>query len=94
MAIIEPTLELESSAFEHGLRYLIGIDEVGRGAVAGPVAIGAALIALPVADFPKGLRDSKLMTALSRQRMSPQLVEWLKVSQVGYASPDEIDDLG
>ena len=94
MAIVEPTLTLEQSAFDHGLRFLIGIDEVGRGAVAGPIAVGAAVLALPVTEFPLGLRDSKLLTALARRRMLPLVHDWLLSSAVGYATAREIDQIG
>lgn len=94
MAIIEPTLSFELSAQSHGLRFLIGLDEVGRGAVAGPIAVGAALLALPVAEFPEGLRDSKQLTALARRRMFPLVQQWLLHSSVGYATANEIDEYG
>src|SRR5690606_16414777 len=94
MARIDPTLTLEQSAAERGIRFLIGLDEVGRGAVAGPIAVGAALLALPVEEFPMGLRDSKQLTTLARQNMVSRLDEWLLCSAVGYADSSEIDHQG
>ena len=63
----EPTLEIERQLLtEHEL--VIGVDEVGRGALAGPVAVGACVIGAAQLEqgAPAGLRDSKLLTAKRR----------------------------
>ena len=53
---VDPTLTVERELFDGGARCVIGVDEVGRGAIAGPVVVGVALIRSP-RDFPAGLRD-------------------------------------
>jgi ribonuclease HII len=76
-----PTLQTESKLFERGNRFVIGIDEVGRGAIAGPVAVGVSLIDKQNPDlnsWPEKLQDSKLMTPKSRPRLLPPLRLGLK----------------
>jgi len=72
---------------------------VGRGALAGPVAVGAALLdshspSFVAADWPSALADSKLMTAKSREATAPAVAEWVSAWQVAYASAAEIDSQG
>jgi ribonuclease HII len=93
-----PSLELEHSLIQVGRRYIIGIDEVGRGAIAGPVAVGAALLdsqsrtyTLP---WPAALADSKLMTEKARVSTAPQIADWVAGSAIGYSSSKEIDQNG
>jgi ribonuclease HII len=89
--VIEPTLEVETGLWD-ARPLVIGIDEVGRGALAGPVSVGA--FALARCDVvPDGLRDSKLMTARARERTAPLVREW-GVAAVGHASAAEIDAVG
>ncbi|MFD0803649.1 ribonuclease HII, partial [Streptomonospora algeriensis] len=69
-----------------------GVDEVGRGAWAGPVVVCAA-----VADGtepPEGLTDSKKLTPRRRSGMSGTLRDWVRDHAIGSAEPGEIDDLG
>lgn len=94
MARPEPTLEMERSLFDAGVRLVAGIDEVGRGAIAGPVTIGVALIDANVGPVPDGLRDSKLMTAPKREAMVPLLATWARQIATGSASAAEIDRFG
>jgi len=75
-----------------GYRLICGLDEVGRGALAGPVAAGAVVLAGPL-DLP-GLDDSKLLTPLQRRRLSPLIVRGAAASAVGYAQAWEVDRLG
>ena len=74
------------------MRRIIGIDEVGRGCIAGPVA-ACAFVFKSRAKAPEGLRDSKKLTALARERLFPVLC---KSGAFGYgeASSAEIDELG
>lgn len=51
---------------------LAGVDEVGRGSLAGPVSVGIALVDADVGQAPDGLRDSKRMTPAARERMAPK----------------------
>lgn len=85
-----PTLDVEL-----GLgRLVIGIDEVGRGAIAGPVAVGAVAID-PAAVSPlAGVRDSKLLTEARREAIHDALMAWGSARAVGLASAREVDELG
>jgi ribonuclease HII len=92
-----PTLLTESKLFERGNRFVIGIDEVGRGAIAGPVAVGLSLIDKlnPELDsWPEKLQDSKLMTPKSRAEITQPLEQWVERFAVGYSSNEEIDSQG
>ncbi|MFI0899746.1 ribonuclease HII [Streptomyces sp. NPDC020983] len=75
-----------------GVRTVAGIDEVGRGAWAGPVTVCAAVTGLR--RPPEGLTDSKLITPLRRTRLAAVLTGWVTSYALGQASSEEIDDLG
>ena len=60
-----------------------GMDEVGRGALAGPVAVGVALIGIDAAPVPEGLTDSKALTARRREALVDPVREWALASAVG-----------
>ena len=92
-----PSLDSERRIFERGNRFVIGIDEVGRGAIAGPVAVGVSLIdkANPALEaWPEKLQDSKLMTPKSRSEIASPLMDWVSSYAVGFSSNKEIDQLG
>lgn len=91
-----PSLEIERAlAREHGVRFVIGVDEVGRGAIAGPVAVGAALIDITSADdWPSELRDSKLMSEKSRERNAPLVADWVLASGIGMTPASRIETDG
>ncbi len=91
---ITPTLDLERELFNSGVRFLGGVDEVGRGAIAGPVTVGIAVIDATVVDVPKGLRDSKLMSKAARARMIEPTKDWVLDYAIGSATADEIDAIG
>ncbi|MGI8393903.1 ribonuclease HII [Leucobacter sp. W1038] len=89
----DPTLEFESACFEDGVPLVIGVDEVGRGAVAGPVAVGVHAVIAGTPSFPQGLRDSKLLSEKRRETLAPLVAAW-GAGAVGYASAAEIDERG
>ncbi|MBO1902073.1 ribonuclease HII [Leucobacter weissii] len=89
----DPTLDLERACFEAGAVAVIGVDEVGRGAIAGAVAVGAHAVLAGVEAFPRGLRDSKLLSERRREALAPEVAGW-GPGEVGYASPAEIDEHG
>jgi ribonuclease HII len=94
---IYPSLNSERRIFERGNRFVIGIDEVGRGAIAGPVAVGVSLIDktnTALDAWPEKLQDSKLMTAKTRTEISQPLSEWVSSFAVGFSSNSEIDEWG
>lgn len=70
-----------------------GVDEVGRGAIAGPLAIGLVVVDGTRAA-PAGLKDSKLLSAKARAYLAPRIVAWSQASAVGWASPQEVSDQG
>lgn len=89
-----PSLRKEKSMLREGPRYLAGCDEVGRGALAGPVSVGVVVIDAGVGRVPAGLADSKLLTAARREALVPVIRRWCVASAVGHAGPDEIDTWG
>ncbi|GAA3041740.1 ribonuclease HII [Streptomyces olivoverticillatus] len=68
------------------------MDEVGRGAWAGPVTVCAAVTGLR--RPPEGLTDSKLLTLKRRTALAGQLESWVTAYALGHSSPQEIDELG
>jgi ribonuclease HII len=90
----KPSLRIERQLFRSGVTRLAGMDEVGRGALAGPVSVGVAVIVSTTSTAPKGLRDSKLMLADKRTAMIPKVRQWAESLAVGHASPQEIDAFG
>jgi len=90
-----PTLDVERELGRDGTRLVIGIDEVGRGALAGPVAVGLCVILADTVDpFPEGLRDSKLLSEPARERIAPLAGVWALDWSVGLAAAAEVDSLG
>ena len=94
MAVSDPTLDVEFDLLRTGASFVIGCDEVGRGALAGPVAVGFAAINASVVTIPAGLRDSKMLSEPRRERLAPLAVAWASHSAVGLASAAEVDELG
>lgn len=94
MAHPEPTLDIERSLFADGVRVVAGMDEVGRGAIAGPVTIGIVAVNSDVAEMPVGLRDSKLMTPKRREAMVSTVQQWSLAWATGSATAQEIDAFG
>ena len=90
-----PTIEFERSIADR--RYLIGIDEVGRGAIAGPVAVGAFVVdvsQLTELAIPPKLKDSKLMTEKARNEVFLELEARTPGYAVGYVDAKTIDQQG
>ncbi|WP_349827603.1 ribonuclease HII [Brevibacterium litoralis] len=90
-------LTLERSLFEAGHRSVIGMDEVGRGCIAGPVGVGAVrfdLERLLAGPIPAGIDDSKKIAASRRGALADTVRDWQPDSTVAYADPAEIDALG
>src|SRR5580765_7086161 len=87
-----PSRSLERELLAAGHTVIVGIDEVGRGAWAGPLMVGAAV--LPVDRRVNGVRDSKMLTELGRERLFDKVADWCSAWAVGAASQEECDDLG
>lgn len=89
-----PGLVLERSLLDGGAELVIGCDEVGRGAIAGPLGVGVAVLDPARKRIPTGLRDSKLLPEPVRVALAPRVSDWAAASAVGLATNAEIDDLG
>ncbi|MCA4132050.1 ribonuclease HII [Arthrobacter sp. M4] len=89
-----PTLDVERGFLTPGITLLAGVDEVGRGALAGPVSVGIAVIDLNHLRLLADVRDSKLLKPDDRERLEPLVREWAVASAVGHASAGEIDRIG
>ena len=90
--IADPGLDLERDLASQGLRYVGGMDEVGRGALAGPASVGLVVVdaaALDSADSSAwhGVRDSKALTAKKREALAPAIGSWAAACTVGHAQP-------
>jgi ribonuclease HII len=94
MAVCDPTLEVELGLLAEGATCVIGCDEVGRGALAGPVGVGVAAIDGTLGTMPVGLRDSKMLSQPRREALAPLAVAWVLHSAVGLASAREVDEIG
>ncbi len=90
------TLRVERTLLREGPpgALLAAIDEVGRGALAGPVAVGVVIIDDSTGSAPRGVRDSKDCDARTREALAPRVRAWARRSAVGMASSSEIDSLG
>jgi ribonuclease HII len=94
---VDPDTFFESQFWECGLFHVAGLDEAGRGALAGPVAVGAVILPNDPAFLAQtltGVRDSKQMTPLERESLAPRIKEVALTWSVAFASSEEIDTLG
>jgi ribonuclease HII len=89
-----PTLREERRLLREGHQLVGGMDEVGRGALAGPVSVGVVVVDLGVRSAPTGVRDSKLLTPAAREALVPRLRRWAPAYAVGHAEPEEVDRYG
>lgn len=87
-----PTRSIEKEMWDLGHETVVGIDEVGRGAWAGPLMVGAVI--LPRDRRVNGIRDSKLLTERERERLFDRVATWCLAWGVGAASQVECDELG
>nr|WP_227748761.1 ribonuclease HII [Oerskovia douganii] len=84
----------ERAILDSGARFVAGMDEVGRGALAGPVSVGVVVVDLGTGAFPQGLTDSKMLTPAAREALLPAVRGWGLAWAVGHAGPAEIDAHG
>ncbi len=95
--MIVPNLEIEQPLWQAGYRTIAGLDEAGRGALAGPVAVGVVLLPAAAASLSRtlnGVRDSKQLTPLQRERWAERIRQVAMDWAVGFASAGEIDRWG
>jgi ribonuclease HII len=93
---LAPDLSFEEQHWKQGVYSVAGIDEAGRGALAGPVAAASIILAPDISLLERlhGVRDSKQMTPLAREHWASCLKEVALAWGVGFASCEEIDTLG
>ena len=87
-----PGLSIERELWADGHEVVVGVDEVGRGAWAGPLTIGAAV--LPRDRRVNKVRDSKALTEREREALFDRIAQWCSAWAVGHASQAECDELG
>lgn len=73
---------------------IVGIDEVGRGSWAGPLAIGAAVLPTNGTGRVPGIRDSKMLTERQREALFDRIASWCRAWSVGMVSHEECDAIG
>jgi ribonuclease HII len=83
---------VERTLWEAGVDVVVGVDEVGRGAWAGPLSVGAAVV--PKDRRVYKVRDSKLLTEAEREAMFDRIAGWCTAWSIGHAWPHECDELG
>ena len=83
--------KIEDELFSQGYQFVCGVDEAGRGPLAGPVC-AAAVILPPHLDI-EGLNDSKKLTDKRRRELMPLIKEQALAYGIGFASHDEIDSI-
>jgi len=90
-----PDLRFEEELWEAGVESVAGVDEAGRGALGGPVAAGVVILPAGSKIFKAldGVQDSKQMTAKARNDWAEK-INAIAMAQVGFAGPEEIDELG
>lgn len=87
-----PGTSFETALWDTGLETVVGVDEVGRGAWAGPLTVGAVVIPQHARIYK--VRDSKQLTEAERESMFSRITEWARNYAVGHASFVECDQLG
>ncbi len=83
--------DLEKSLIPEGVKVVCGLDEAGRGPLAGPVYAGAVI--LPEGYLPEGLNDSKKLTEKKREALFSEITQNAVAWGFGTASPEEIDEI-
>ena len=86
--------EIERDLAAAGARCVAGVDEVGRGAWAGPVTVCAVIVRDGFGEPPAGLTDSKRLSPRRRAVIAGQLPDWVEAFAIGEAGPAEIDAAG
>jgi ribonuclease HII len=90
----QPTLRVERALARAGSSRIGGIDEVGRGALCGPVTVAVVVVNGDIAPAPPGVRDSKQLSPALRTRLVAPITSWALEWAIGEASPDEIRRMG
>jgi ribonuclease HII len=89
---VVPSLRVERELWAAGHEVIVGVDEVGRGAWAGPISVGAAV--LPQDKRVYKVRDSKMLSEKQREHLFERVASWCVAWAVGHASQVECDTMG
>ena len=87
-----PGLSRERALWAEGTEVVVGLDEVGKGAWAGPLTVGAAVV--PKDRRVNKIRDSKMLTEDEREAIFDRIADWCEAWAVGHATEKECDELG
>ncbi len=98
---MKPTLKYEQLFWKKGYQYVAGIDEVGRGALAGPLLVSAVIFPKSIMKGPdfvnrnlREVKDSKLLSAKKRSLLTPHIKYFTNQWTIGSASVAEVNRLG
>jgi ribonuclease HII len=96
MTVCTPDLREERRLRKEGHEWVAGLDEVGRGAWAGPLTIGVAVVRprVQLRSMPSWLRDSKQLSETRREEIFEEVGSWCRAWSVGHASATECDEWG
>lgn len=86
-------LQYERMLLEKGYRYIAGVDEVGRGPLAGPVVCAAVIMPLEEADLIAGVDDSKKLSEKKREKLSEEIKRKAVCYSIFEVSEKEIDEI-
>ncbi|MEI6701501.1 MAG: ribonuclease HII [Actinomycetota bacterium] len=90
----DPTLDVELALMREGFNLVGGIDEVGTGSAVGPCACAIVVVNVDAGPIPTGLKDSKALSASTRESLVPMIETWALERSIGMASVAEIDRYG
>ena len=91
MKIYEPQLEYETKYVENGYKYIAGVDEVGRGPLAGPVV--CASVIMDLSNIVEGVTDSKKLSEKKRVALYDKIIENATAYSIQEVSPEVIDEI-
>src|ERR1700728_3428536 len=96
MTVCSPDLKEERRLRREGHEWVGGLDEVGRGAWAGPLTVGVAILRPRVStrSMPAWLRDSKMLSEAKREQIFEKVGAWCEAWSVGHSTHDECDEWG
>ena len=86
-----PTFDIETAAKTQGFKFVCGVDEAGRGPLAGPVC--AAAVILKPNDIIEGVNDSKKLTEKKREMLYDIIKERAVSYSIAFATVEEIEEL-
>ena len=96
MTVCDPDLKEERRLRREGHEWVAGLDEVGRGAWAGPLTVGVAVVRprVQIRSVPAWLRDSKMLSEIRREEIFGTVGKWCEAWSVGHATARECDEWG